>query len=504
MKNEKNLLKEQFSKTIEDHKKEIQFLYKSDSIPWVLGYSGGKDSTAIVQLIWNAISDLPVQERTKRIYVITTDTLVENPVVSGWVRTSLKRMQEQAIIDEMPIEPVHLTPELVDTFWVNLIGKGYPSPRPKFRWCTERLKIRPVDKFIRNVAGTHGEAIVVLGTRKAESAGRAARLKKYEEMGRRDFFSNHTSIESAFVYAPISDWSNDDVWLYLMQVSNPWNNPNKDLLTMYQGATSDGECPLVVDTTTPSCGSSRFGCWVCTLVDEDKSMTAMIQNDDEKTWMLPLLKLRNELDEHDHDKREFKRLNGGVMLKHNVDELVPGPYTQHSRAQWLKKLLSVQEAIRSNPETPEFMSEFEIITLDELNEIRRIWITEKYEIEDLVPKIYEEITGREFPVQSFDQSQPYGEAELKILKNDVCKGNEIRFSLLRNLLEIERRYRSSRRRAGLLDKLEDALKKGAFENENEALEFAIRRRDNKQKLEKIRDKDTDIHEFQSIVSEFKN
>jgi len=150
------------------------------------------------------------------------------------------------------------------------------------------------------------------------------------------------------------------------------------------------------------------------------------------------------------------------------------------------------------------MSEFEIITLDELNEIRRIWINEKYEIEDLVPKIYEEITGREFPVQSFDQSQPYGEAELKILKNDVCKGNEIRFSLLRNLLEIERRYRSSRRRAGLLDKLEDALKKGAFENENEALEFAIRRRDNKQKLEKIRDRDTDIHEFQSIVSEFKN
>lgn len=504
MKNEKSSLKENFSKVLHEHKKEIQYLYKADSIPWVLGYSGGKDSTAIVQLVWNAISDLPKQERNKSIYVISTDTLVENPVVSGWVRTSLKRMEEQAIIDDMPIEPIHLTPELADTFWVNLIGKGYPSPRPKFRWCTERLKIRPVDKFIRSVSGSHGEAIVVLGTRKAESSGRAARLKKYEEMSRRDFLSNHTSIESAFVYAPISEWSNDDVWLYLMQVRNPWNNPNKELLTMYQGATSDGECPLVVDTTTPSCGSSRFGCWVCTLVDEDKSMTAMIQNDDEKTWMLPLLKLRNELDEHDHDKREFKRLNGGVMLKHNVDELVPGPYTQHSRAQWLKKLLSVQEAIRSDPETPEFMSEFEIITLDELNEIRRIWIIEKYEIEDLVPKIYTEITGREFPAQVFDQSQPYGEAELKILKNDTCNGNELKFSLLRNLLEIERRYRSSRRRAGLLDKLEDALKKGGFENENEALDFAIKRRDNKQKLEKIRDKETDIHEFQSILSEFKN
>ena len=65
---------------------------------------------------------------------------------------------------------------------------------------------------------------------------------------------------------------------------------------MYQGASPDGECPLVVDASTPSCGDSRFGCWVCTLVDKDKSMSAMIQNDEEKEWMLPLLELRNDLD----------------------------------------------------------------------------------------------------------------------------------------------------------------------------------------------------------------
>ena len=58
---------------------------------------------------------------------------------------------------------------------------------------------------------------------------------------------------------------------------------------MYQGATSGGECPLVVDTSTPSCGTSRFGCWVCTLVDQDRSMEAMIANDEEKVWMTPLV-----------------------------------------------------------------------------------------------------------------------------------------------------------------------------------------------------------------------
>src|SRR6266436_5078250 len=94
---------------------------------------------------------------------------------------------------------------------------------------------------------------------------------------------------------PIEDWSNDDVWLYLMQVRNPWGHDNKSLLGMYQGASEGGECPLVVDSSTPSCGSSRFGCWVCTVVDKDRSMEAMIKNDEEKVWMTPLLDFRNEL-----------------------------------------------------------------------------------------------------------------------------------------------------------------------------------------------------------------
>jgi len=256
--------------TLADLTKLIQALYLEDHIPWVVGYSGGKDSTASLQLVWHAVSALPEEQRRhKPIHVISTDTLVESPVVAAWVNLSLQRMREAATQQGMPIEVHRLTPTLQNTFWVNLIGKGYPAPRATFRWCTSRLKIDPSNRFIRDVIGKHGETILVLGTRKAESTNRARVMNRYENMRVRNSLSPNASLPNSLVFSPIEDWSNDAVWLYLMQIKNPWEHSNKDLLTMYRGATADGECPLVVDTSTPSCGSSRFGCWVCTLVEQD-------------------------------------------------------------------------------------------------------------------------------------------------------------------------------------------------------------------------------------------
>ncbi|PLZ42781.1 sulfurtransferase DndC, partial [Fischerella thermalis WC542] len=143
---------------------EIQQLYCLDEIPWVVGYSGGKDSSCVLQLVWNAIAALPPSKRTKTIHVITTDTLVENPYVSLWVRNSLKQMKLATQEQNLPFEPHLLQPEFKETFWVGLIGKGYPAPKGKFRWCTERLKIKPSNRFIRDVIRDNGEAILVLGT----------------------------------------------------------------------------------------------------------------------------------------------------------------------------------------------------------------------------------------------------------------------------------------------------------------------------------------------------
>ena len=145
------------------------------------------------------------------------------------------------------------------------------------------MKIRPSNKFITDIVKLDGEAILGLGSRKAESTRRSANMEKHERLRVRDRLRPNSSLPGASVYTPVEAWSNDDVWTFLMQVSNPWGHSNKDLMAMYRGATEDNECPVVVDTTTPSCGNSRFGCWVCTLVDQDKSMSAMIQKPTRRT-----------------------------------------------------------------------------------------------------------------------------------------------------------------------------------------------------------------------------
>lgn len=465
-----SVLKSQgLSDVLDSLKAEIQELYQSDEIPWVVGYSGGKDSSATLQLIWLALRDMAPEERTKPVHVISTDTLVENPVVSAWVEHSLEKIDEAAAEQGLPIESHQLLPDMHDTFWVNLIGKGYPAPRPKFRWCTERLKINPSNEFISTVVRENGEAILVLGTRKAESNKRAARMEKLEEERCRDKLSPNQSLPNSLVYTPIENWTDDDVWLFLMQLENQWGIDHKALLDMYQGASSDGECPLVVDTTTPSCGDSRFGCWVCTMVEQDKSMSAMIQNDQEKEWMYPLLQLRNELDVgDDKDRRDFRRMDGRVQVFGEGNWPIHGPYTQEWREKWLRKVLRAQEAVRDL--APDHVKKLTLIRTEELEEIRRIWVVEKHEIEDSLPKIYEEETGDDYPGGPLNRSSAFGAEEMRILRE--VTDNDIQFEMIRQLLDVEQQHRTMVRRAGLFDALENALKRGFYDSKKDAVERA--------------------------------
>ena len=459
--------------TLRQHKAFVQQLYLEDDVPWVIGYSGGKDSTATLQLVWLAIAELDETRRHKPIHVISTDTLVENPIVAAWVTHSLDQINEAAKTSSLPFVAHRLTPEVEDTFWVNLIGKGYPAPRHKFRWCTERLKIKPSNRFIRNVVRRNGEAILVLGTRKAESSKRAHSMKKLEEMRVRDRLSPNASLPGCLVLSPLEDWSNDDVWLFLMQVENPWGYQNKDLLTMYQGASEDGECPLVVDTSTPSCGDSRFGCWVCTLVDKDRSMTAMIQNDEEKEWMLPLLELRNALDTpDDRPLRDFRRMTGAVQLFH--DRPIPGPYTQTAREMWLRRVLQAQRWVRENG--PEQVRSIELVTVAELAEIRRIWVVEKHEIEDLLPGIYEDETGDSYPDAGDQNNGPLGSEGLEALK-EVCGDDSLHYELTRNLLSLEWQHRTQLRRRGLFDGIGAMVRRGYYEDADDATDYARKRKE---------------------------
>ena len=460
---------------------EIQELYCLDDVPWVVGYSGGKDSTATLQLVWNAIAGLPPEKIHKKIYVITTDTLVENPIVAAWVRNSLKQMKTEAQRQKLPFETHLLQPEPKQTFWVGLIGKGYPAPRGKFRWCTERLKINPSNRFIRDVIRTKGEAIVVLGTRKAESRARANRMKKWEAKRVRAHLSPNMNLPNSLVYSPIEDWQNDEVWIYLMQWENPWNYSNKDLFAIYRGASADNECPLVVDTTTPSCGSSRFGCWVCTLVSQDKSLTAMIQNDEEKEWMQPLLDFRKELDiEENRDRRDFRRRSGDVQLyERNLEgevsvEPIPGPYIKEAREDWLRKLLTVQKQLRVR--APENMRDITLITPEELSEIRRIWLEERHEFDDTLPRIYQEVTGEVFQDPRPGAGYSLLGSDEWVVLEEICGDDAMHLELMAKLLDTERQYRKKGRRVGIYDTLEKCFATSSRSPE-EAIKNAHLKRD---------------------------
>jgi DNA sulfur modification protein DndC len=466
---------------IDNLTKEIQELYCQDEVPFVIGWSGGKDSSCVLQLIWNAIAALPVEKRTKTIHVITNDTLVENPIVTAWVNKCIQQMEIAAQKQQMPIQP-HITfPEVKDRFWVCLMGKGYPSPRNRFRWCTDRLKIQPADSFIRKIIRQNGEVILVLGTRKAESSKRAKNMEKHRQWRVRDRLNTNPSRPNSFIYVPIEDWTTNEVWMYLMQWENPWGGDNKDLFAMYRGATADNECPMVVDTSTPSCGDSRFGCWVCTMVNKDKSMEAMIQNDEEKEWLQPLLDIRNDLDlKNDRNRRDFRRLHGNVQLfERNVEgetsiQNIPGPYTKKCREYWLRKVLEAQVQVRKN--APEAFKDISLITIEELSEIRRIWLEEKHEFDDSLPRIYQEVTGEVFQDirLGVEENKLLGSDEWDVLQ-EICD-DEMHFELMSKLLDTERQYHIQSHRRGIYQSLEKCFHSSS-RNQEEAINKAMQIRE---------------------------
>src|SRR5205085_6449213 len=352
---------------------EIITQYWDDDRPWIVGFSGGKDSTTLLQLVFYALQQLSKKDWHKEVHVLCNDTLVENPAVVRYIDDTLDKIRGAGEHYGFPMQVAKGTPALADSFWINLIGKGYPSPNRFFRWCTERMKINPTNEYIKRQVGEHGEAIILLGTRKAESGNRAASMAQYERKGKR--LRKH-SLPGVYVYAPIANLADPHIWTYLLQVPSPWGGDNRKLFTLYRNA-SGGECPLVIDTSTPSCGNSRFGCWVCTVVDEDKSMEGLI--DTGETWMEPMLEMRDWLKKIRND--ETKRMKYGSNLEDHI-----GPFDRQTREDILRRLLEVQKETGQN-----------LISEDELSGIQWIWHHDFHDA-PVVAEIYREVYGEEAQV----------------------------------------------------------------------------------------------------------
>lgn len=433
----------------------IKKAYLSDNRPWVIGYSGGKDSSCIVQLVWNALLSIEKSKLTKPVYIITSDTLVETPAIEAHLLSSIEQIGNAAKKQELPFQAHTVIPKIEETFWVKLIGNGYPAPYTNFRWCTDRLKIKPTTQFIKDRVAEYGEVVILLGARKAESSSRAQVMSKRK--GIDVAMSRHNDLSNAYVFTPIEDWTADDVWTYLLNSKSPWGFNNRELVTMYRNAQS-GECPLVIDKSTPSCGGGRFGCWTCTVVQRDRSMENMIDNGED--WMIPLLEFRDFLTSTQNPEtkekyREYRRKSGRIEFfeRDGKKGIIWGPYKMEARKDFLKRLLKAQNDVREHGPNPTV----ELIRKEELHKIRQIWIHEENQWDDPLPKIYEEITGEKLEWTENDFSGMGGLE--KNLIAEIAQDENLPEGLLLELFELEQKYDGMSRRSGIYQNIDKTLKK---------------------------------------------
>lgn len=412
--------------------------------PWIIGFSGGKDSTVLLTLVWLALKTIrendPTATLKREVYVVCNDTMVENPVIEEYVTTVLQTIQKAAKEQQLPIITKITTPQIEDTFWSCVIGKGYPVPNNSFRYCTEKMKIKPTSTFIKNKVVADGEAIILIGTRLEESQQRARSIKKHNIEGHR--LSKHPLNPNTFTYAPIKELTLEEVWYIINAIHSPWGFDNKILFKIYMDASADDyECPTVVTNDSHrSCGQSRFGCWVCTVVKEDKSMSALINNG--LDWMQPLLDFRNRLVENRNisDNRSETRRNGQLAVDETGHKM--GNYTIEYRIQLLRELLTIQK------DTQQLRSSINLIKSQELITIQVMWYRDG-NFSTTVNDIYNEVYGYDLPNDNIGLQE-------RLLLEKSCK-NPAHYSLIQELLALQKNKVLLMKKYGLQTDLEARL-----------------------------------------------
>lgn len=349
---------------------------KKHSYPWIIAYSGGKDSTLLLQLVFETILELPVEQRKRQIHIVSNDTLVESPLVIEHLKKSMEVIRQAIGKLNLPISTTITKPCVDQTFWVNVIGRGYIPPTRNFRWCTDRMKINPTSQFIKNTTAAHRKSILLIGTRKSESSSRRRRMENYEKSGQR--MNSHNQIKDCRVFSPIAELTDNEVWAILLQTKPPWGGSHRNLITLYRNA-GGGECPLVLTKDdAPSCGSTspRFGCWTCTVIAKDRSLAGLVDAGFDE--MEPLLDFRDwiiGLREEDENRMPVRR---DGTTKYRVDgSRVRGPFTMEIRQRILEELQALQQ-----------QTDRKLITQGEIEFIEDIWRRDKinYEIRDSINK----------------------------------------------------------------------------------------------------------------------
>jgi DNA sulfur modification protein DndC len=319
--------------------------------PVVVAYSGGKDSTFLLHHVLVLLS----QMRSNPLAVVYADTLVENPVIHEHVMEFLQKVKAYCEKTGIDVRILIAQPEVKNTFWVNVIGKGYPVPSPWFRWCQEKLKIKPVKKVLEGFS----EGIMLVAVRTQESEARKNSLQR--RLNGMELERNHLR-----VFAPIFDFTEEDIWEFLTQNHSPWGEDYSKIINLYK--TARGECPLIPEKgkSQSGCGS-RFGCWVCTVVKEDKTLRNQAQDNEVlkklyefRSWLL-------EFSFNPQNRLPFRR-NGRPAIKGK------GMLSLKAREEILKRLQELEK-----------QTKMQILSPEEIKEIKRIWEEDKKRFSNLLP-----------------------------------------------------------------------------------------------------------------------
>lgn len=279
--------------------------------------------------------------------VIYCDTGVEIPLASSLARRALKGLEREARVFDLPIQTRILSPPIHERFFVKIIGRGYPPPTDKFRWCTDRLRIDPVSRFIESEG--LDSATVILGVREAESSTRQLTLIQNRTDDR--FWNKQRGTSNRRLFMPILDYSIEDVWRVNLLIDRPRALRAKEVANLYADAAA--ECPTVRDVKGAPCGKARFGCWTCTVAKNGVTLRNLISNGEHR--LKPLLRFRLWLERERNDPRYrwTTRRNGNPGL---------GPMTLEWRRIALCKLLKAQE-----------QSGLNLIEEEEISQIHKEW-----------------------------------------------------------------------------------------------------------------------------------
>jgi len=312
---------------------------------WILGYSGGKDSTALLILAIRAIESLKKIPSSFKLIVTYCDTGVDIPTVRLLTKKHIQKFQAYCSHKKIPVEFKISRPRLEDRFFVKVIGRGYVPPTNKFRWCTDRLRIMPVERLIQQHYKKASR--ILLGIRSGESMERDKIIHKH----RRSAYTLIQGSTKRTIFAPILNLNVTDVWNVIVDSDEILGGVQLSLLAQYRNAS--GECPLVRDPRSSPCSQGRFGCWTCTVIRKDKSVTNLIESG--QINLKPLLEFRNWLSEiRDQSQyRESYRRNGTKG---------PGPFKVEARKEILRQLRRAEKK-----------SGYRLILASEIRQIGLLW-----------------------------------------------------------------------------------------------------------------------------------